>query len=197
MDIVSPIYDYILKGGFVIFPIILTSIIMWALIFTRLLWFRDVSKNDISIEEVNEILLSGKTEIKGSGLKSFLLKKFLGKKTGNYKLDSRIIDEAVLTLKKHLHRHIALITVLAAISPLFGLLGTVTGMIDTFDVITFFGTGNPRAMAAGISEALVTTQTGLLVAIPGMFMSVIIARKAKRAEDSVLETAMLIKRKIK
>jgi hypothetical protein len=56
--------------------------------------------------------------------------------------------------------------VLAAVAPLLGLLGTVTGMIATFDVLAVFGTGNAKAMAGGISEALITTQTGLLVALP-------------------------------
>ncbi len=65
----------------------------------------------------------------------------------------------------------AVIAVLAAIAPLLGLLGTVLGMIETFDVISVFGTGNARAMAGGISVALITTQTGLLVAIPGLIMS--------------------------
>ena len=55
---------------------------------------------------------------------------------------------------------------LAAIAPLLGLLGTVTGMINTFHVITMYGTGDPRLMSAGISEALVTTMLGLSTAIP-------------------------------
>ena len=197
MGIALPIYDYLLKGGFVILPIILTSVVMWSLIFARLFWFKNVNKNDISIQEINKILLNQEKTTQKQGLKAFVLKKFLSEQTGIYDLDSRIIDEAVIIIKKYLNRHIAAITILAAVSPLFGLLGTVTGMIDTFDVITYFGTGNPRAMAAGISEALVTTQTGLMVAIPGMFMSVILARKAKRAADSIEETAMVMKRKIK
>ena len=67
----------------------------------------------------------------------------------------------------------------AAIAPLLGLLGTVTGMINTFKVITVHGTGDPRLMAGGISEALITTQLGLAVAIPIMMMAAFLGRKAQ------------------
>ena len=65
-----------------------------------------------------------------------------------------------------LDRHIHLIGVLAAVAPLLGLLGTVSGMVETFVIITRYGNSNPVFMATGISEALVTTQAGLLIAVP-------------------------------
>ncbi len=69
---------------------------------------------------------------------------------------------------------------LAAIAPLLGLLGTVTGMINTFQAITFFGTGNPRVMSGGISEALITTMLGLAVAIPIMLAHSLLSRKVEK-----------------
>jgi biopolymer transport protein ExbB len=60
--------------------------------------------------------------------------------------------------------------VIAAVAPLLGLLGTVTGMIATFDIITEFGTGDPKMLSGGISEALVTTEFGLIVAIPAVLL---------------------------
>ena len=65
-------------------------------------------------------------------------------------------------------RHLPLITVLASAAPLLGLLGTVTGMVHTFQVITEYGNSNPLLLAGGISEALITTQSGLLIAFPLM-----------------------------
>jgi biopolymer transport protein ExbB len=65
-----------------------------------------------------------------------------------------------------LQRGLWTIALLAAVSPLLGLLGTVTGIIETFQSITLYGTGDPRVMSGGISQALVTTVMGLLVAIP-------------------------------
>lgn len=76
------------------------------------------------------------------------------------------LDEAVLRESSSITRYIWLVKTVSAISPLLGLLGTVTGMIKTFQAITLFGAGDPKMMAGGISEALVTTMLGLIVAIP-------------------------------
>ena len=76
------------------------------------------------------------------------------------------LDEVVLRESAKLDRFLWLIQVVSVIAPLMGLLGTVTGMIRTFQVMTLFGTGDPKLMAGGISEALVTTMLGLIVAIP-------------------------------
>ncbi len=76
------------------------------------------------------------------------------------------LDEAILKELPLLQRRLAALALLAAIAPLLGLLGTVTGIIETFQSITLFGTGDPRAMSEGISQALVTTVMGLVVAIP-------------------------------
>ncbi len=79
------------------------------------------------------------------------------------------LDEAVLTEIPALERGNSLIKLFAAMSPLLGLLGTVTGMILTFQAISVFGTGDPKLMAGGISQALITTVLGLIVAIPLLF----------------------------
>jgi biopolymer transport protein ExbB len=76
------------------------------------------------------------------------------------------MDEIVTVASQRLNRGLPILAVFAAVSPLLGLLGTVTGMIETFQVITLFGAGDPRLMSGGISQALVTTQLGLAVAIP-------------------------------
>ncbi|MBG0776598.1 MAG: MotA/TolQ/ExbB proton channel family protein [Desulfovibrionaceae bacterium] len=87
-------------------------------------------------------------------------------------------------------RHVGTILTLAAACPLLGLLGTVTGMIATFDVIRQFGTGNARALSAGISQALITTQFGLVAALPGLVIGAHLRRRAAmlrtRAERAVL-----------
>ena len=85
------------------------------------------------------------------------------------------LDEAVLAEMPALERANGVIKLLAATSPLLGLLGTVTGMILTFQAISLFGTGDPKLMAGGISQALVTTVLGLVVAIPLLFSHSVIA----------------------
>jgi biopolymer transport protein ExbB len=80
------------------------------------------------------------------------------------------IDEAILREVPKLEKFHSIIKVFAAIAPLLGLLGTVVGMIVTFQALTLFGTGDPKLMAGGISQALVTTMLGLIVAIPLVFL---------------------------
>lgn len=80
-------------------------------------------------------------------------------------LDNRV-EEKIMEQEARLNRYLSIIAILASIAPLLGLLGTVTGMINTFHAITIFGTSDPRMMSTGISEALVTTQAGLGIAIP-------------------------------
>lgn len=89
------------------------------------------------------------------------------------------LDEAILKETPSLERWQGLIKLLAAVAPLLGLLGTVTGMIATFQAITLFGTGDPKLMAEGISQALVTTVLGLVVAIPLLFMHSLVAARSK------------------
>jgi biopolymer transport protein ExbB len=76
------------------------------------------------------------------------------------------LDEAIMGEVSSLERLLWAVRVVSVVAPLMGLLGTVTGMIQTFQAITLFGTGDPKMMASGISEALVTTMLGLVVAIP-------------------------------
>ena len=80
------------------------------------------------------------------------------------------IDEAILREVPKLEKFHSIIKVFAAVAPLLGLLGTVVGMIVTFQALTLFGTGDPKLMAGGISQALVTTMLGLIVAIPLVFL---------------------------
>ena len=84
-------------------------------------------------------------------------------------LKFRRVRALVADLRADADRNLATLNALTAILPLLGLLGTVSGMIKVFDVITVFGTGNTRGMAAGISEALVTTMAGLFTALSGIY----------------------------
>jgi len=89
------------------------------------------------------------------------------------------LDEAILKETPALEARISIIKVLAAIAPMMGLLGTVTGMIATFQSIQLFGTGDPKLMAGGISMALITTVQGLVAALPLMLMHAIVVARSK------------------
>ncbi len=90
------------------------------------------------------------------------------------------VDEALLKEAPILERGLTLLKLVAAVAPLLGLLGTVTGMIGTFQSITLFGTGDPKLMAGGISQALMTTVLGLCVAIPLLFCHSLLAARSRR-----------------
>ena len=89
------------------------------------------------------------------------------------------IDEAILREIPHLSRGEGLVKLIAGVAPLLGLLGTVVGMIATFQAITLFGSGDPKMMANGISQALVTTALGLIVSIPLLFMHALVTTRSK------------------
>ena len=90
-----------------------------------------------------------------------------------------VLDEAITRELPVLEKGLSMIKLLAAVAPLLGLLGTVTGMIATFQAISLFGTGDPKLMANGISQALVTTMLGLIVAIPLLFMHSLVASRSR------------------
>ena len=90
------------------------------------------------------------------------------------------LNEAVLKEVPKLTRGLLIVKVIAAVAPLAGLLGTVTGMIKTFQVITLYGAGDPKLMAGGISQALMTTVLGLVVAIPMILFHTFLSGRAKR-----------------
>jgi biopolymer transport protein ExbB len=90
------------------------------------------------------------------------------------------LSEAILKETPRLENSLNLLKIIAAVAPLLGLLGTVTGMIITFQAITIFGAGDPKAMAGGISGALVTTVLGLVVAIPTVLLHTFVSGRAKK-----------------
>lgn len=99
------------------------------------------------------------------------------------------LNEAVLKEIPSIENSLTLLKIIAAVAPLLGLLGTVTGMILTFQAITIFGAGDPKAMAGGISSALVTTVLGLIVAIPTLLLHTVVSGRAKRVIHVLEEQA--------
>jgi biopolymer transport protein ExbB len=103
-------------------------------------------------------------------------------------LIEEVMYETVLTTRLKVQRFLPFIAICAASAPLLGLLGTVTGIINTFKLITVFGSGDVKTLSGGISEALITTEFGLIVAIPSLLLHAFLSRKA-RAIVSRMETS--------
>ena len=95
------------------------------------------------------------------------------------RLVEEVMYERILEAQPKLEKNLSFIQITASTAPLMGLLGTVTGMINTFKLITVFGTGDARSLSSGISEALVTTEFGLIVAIPSLIMYALLNRRVQ------------------
>lgn len=188
---------YVKSGGIVMFPILGVSLVMWVLIFNRVIFLRRLYVKNIPRVEAGMMVRDNIwPEKQYQGANATLVREFLSRRSRVHDpgLDESILDESVMALNASLDQYLAAISALSAVAPLMGLLGTVVGMMQTFDVITIFGTGNARAMASGISVALVTTQTGLMISIPGLYMSGWLNRRAANLKHRISATGIFLKR---
>jgi len=190
--------EYLRAGGPVMLPLFATSLVMWVLIVDRALFFRRLCRNTMPLPTALAHVVENRMPDpeRYGGAISLLLARFIPVRSGDRVLDRFLLDETVTRIDRSLDDYLALIGVLAAVAPCLGLLGTVTGMISTFDVLAVFGTGNARAMAGGIAEALITTQTGLLVAIPGLYLKGLLERRARTLRQRLSSAGLFLKRQL-
>jgi biopolymer transport protein ExbB len=188
--------EFAKTGGWVMIPVGLTSLLMWTLIGERLMTFRRLGRRDLGLQDAVHAIQGSPVNSFGHGLRATLVRNFVRLRTGEPDLDRRILGECSLKMQPIIERNLAVIAVLGSIAPLLGLLGTVSGMITTFSVIAELGTGNARPLAGGISEALVATQAGLLVAIPGLFVSVALRRRATKLTHKLDQTTLLLQHQL-
>ncbi|MCA8963277.1 MAG: MotA/TolQ/ExbB proton channel family protein, partial [Planctomycetes bacterium] len=107
-------------------------------------------------------------------------------------LIEEVMYEKVLANKLKLGKWLPFIAITASSAPLLGLLGTVTGIMNTFSLMTLFGTGDVKTLSSGISEALITTELGLYVAIPSLLLHAFLSRKAKGLVDDMEKSAVAL-----
>lgn len=119
-----------------------------------------------------------------------LLKQAVEHAAEDKELLEEVLYEQMLDTRPRLEKLMPLIALTAATAPLLGLLGTVTGMINTFNLISVFGTGDPRMLSSGISEALITTEYGLIVAIPALLIHAVVTRQTKGLLGSMEQAAV-------
>lgn len=184
-------YDFVVKGGVLMIPIALCSIIALAIFLERLWSLRRsrVIPRDFLIEiedlirreKIPEAITrcrkdnSSMANIIVAGIRNFGKRREIVKES---------IEEIGRREAATLERYINVVGTISAIAPLLGLLGTVFGMIKAFNVISIQGVGNPSSLAGGISEALITTAAGLVVAIPTFVLYRYLANKA---DDLIVE----------
>tara|TARA_R110001592_G_scaffold299059_1_gene569947 strand:- start:52187 stop:52702 length:516 start_codon:yes stop_codon:yes gene_type:complete len=151
--------DFLDSGGWVLWSILFVTIVLWTLMLERL-WFlgRVFPRQARQLQEG----WMARSDRRSSA--------------------ARHIRAAWLSRAQlRLQRYLPMVRVLIALCPLLGLLGTVSGMIEVFDVMALSGNGNPRAMAAGVSRATVPTMAGMVIAISGLFCLARLDQQARRA----------------
>ncbi len=168
-------FELLKAGGFLIWPILLCSVIALAIVIERFSSLKTSSVAPAALtERVGKLLLKGSLDLKTISEieKHSPLGRVLAAGLKNPNQHRVVVKEAVEEAGRHvvhdLEKHLQTLGTIAAITPLLGLLGTVIGMIKVFAAITTFGVGDPQALAEGISEALVTTAAGLSVGIPSL-----------------------------
>lgn len=190
-------FEYLKLGGWVMIPLAVCSFFLWLMITERVMEFNELWSRDLTVEDAVRAVEGERVDSSGNGLRARLVQEFLAGRSGQPELDRRILRHAAYKLERSLTKSLAVISVLAAVSPVMGLLGTVLGMIETFNVISSYGTGNAKALAGGVSVALVTTQAGLLVAIPGVFVSGVLWRRSKRLKVRLQESLAILDRSVR
>ncbi|HOK41297.1 MAG TPA: MotA/TolQ/ExbB proton channel family protein [bacterium] len=164
--------EHIKSGGIIVYPIILIGILAVFIIIERIIKLNKYLKtNELIFKRINN-LLDNQNELENflkeanDNIFFKITKTILNNKEKDKKTIEELVEEKIMYELPELEKYLSTLNMFGAISPLLGLLGTVTGIITTFDIITIFGTGNPKLLSGGISEALVTTELGLIIAIP-------------------------------
>ena len=197
------VLEFFVKGGFVMYPLLLCSIIGLAIIIEKLITLR---RKKVIIPEIVSVL----DNIKGPGdigLALSICEKHKGPfanvvRTGleNRLLPREELKEVLLDQGRQevnqLQRGLVLLETIAAISPLLGLLGTVTGILKVFNVITVMGIGQASALSGGISEALITTIVGLAIGIPAVVVYNLFDNKAEQLILEIEKYSVLLLTKV-
>ena len=177
------LWQHLQRGGIWVIPIVLFALFASATAAAKAVWlYRLPAPVPALAERVQSALGRGDDSLRAlteqvSGPQAELLRVALADHTHEQR-DDRLYA-ALLEQRNRLERWLGAIAMTAAISPLLGLLGTVSGMIATFKAMTLFGAGDARAVSGGIAEALITTELGLVVAIPALLAHALMSRRVK------------------
>jgi biopolymer transport protein ExbB len=177
--------EHLRKGGFVMFPLLAVGLAALLLMVEKTVALTGIRGGGEAVAQAAEAVVAGRLDEarRAAGR--------LGRPLGPILRDGiehagepaehleELLEERVLAVVPRLERHLQALAVLGAVAPLLGLLGTVTGMIHTFQRVTIFGSGDARMLSGGISEALVTTETGLVIAVPVLLVHAFLSRRVR------------------
>jgi len=196
------LWEQIQSGGPIVWPILGIAVLALLLVLERMVYLKRVHGNtDRIMDRINSLAERGEWDACDQEIRKYegkdwpvvnVLTAGLAGRNEDREAQENILQEAILREAPRLERFLSVLGILGAIAPLLGLLGTVTGMISTFRVITLYGTGDPKMMSGGISEALVTTELGLAVAIPLMLVHTLLSRRVDHIIGDMEEKAVAL-----
>ncbi|GEB72910.1 hypothetical protein PC2016_0486 [Pseudoalteromonas carrageenovora] len=172
----SPL-EHLEKGGLWAIPIILFACFALTIALIKAAQLLRLSKIKMHSQMQLQTLFKSKNSSEFAGMQQQLFNLTLQSEKGQVR-DDQLFNQLIHD-KHKLDNFIGAIAVTAAVAPLLGLLGTVSGMIETFKMMTLFGSGDPEVVSGGIAQALITTELGLVVAIPALVLNALLSRKAK------------------
>lgn len=189
---IDPILDMLNQGGWVLVGIVLVSIVAWSLILGQWTRLRERTAHGWEVIEqaVEDLHRGGSFDLMSvSTTGDNIVGRLLQSDVIHFHLNRRSFEAQVLPLLNRetvlFERSLRLIAVLAASMPLLGLLGTVLGMIQTFAALTEQGVAEVNGLAGGISQALITTQAGLVIAVPILLVHGYLGARIRRYLDEV------------
>lgn len=192
-------FERIKEGGVLVWPIVFIAFSALLIGVERALFLKKVHDNtDRTMNEVNRNAEQGNWEacrslVAGRHTPVYnVVRSGLNARHEQREILESILQEAILKELPRLERALPILNIMGAIAPLLGLLGTVTGMISTFEVINIYGTGDPHLMSGGISVALVTTMLGLMVAIPIMLLHTFLSRQVEHIIGDMEEKSVTL-----
>ena len=169
LEAIAAVRDFVELGGNVLFGIALLTGVMWTLIVERVLYFRTGHRAEVA-----------------------RVQKLWADRADHASWNAHQIRAMLVSgVKLNLERGLPFVKTAVALCPMFGLLGTVTGMIEVFDVMAG-GSGNARGMAAGVSKATLPTMAGMVAALSGMLFSVQLERWARNATVRTADSLELV-----
>lgn len=191
------VWEHTKKGGAIIWPMLalaLASLVVGIFKWIQIARFKVVRQRDLEVVLLK--LVEGEPKAafdhasKISGPAGELLRTAIEHADEKKEYIEEVLYEKMLAAKPVLESYLPFISLTAAAAPLLGLLGTVTGMITTFNMISLFGTGDPRTMSSGISEALITTEYGLIISIPALLLHAFLSRRVKSVLGSMEQSSI-------
>jgi biopolymer transport protein ExbB len=199
---------YFEAGGFVMPALLGLSVFLWALIVERWLYLfgpfrffrgwrssrgdRELHRLEISVRRFLSDrssdaarALHGMCADADDEMARFIHRGLLERDVSDCQDLALSLDEAFAASARQIQKRIGLISVLSSLAPMLGLLGTVSGMIEAFETMTLAGGADAKALSGGISAALITTQVGLVIALPGLFSRSLFRRRARKLLDNL------------